>query len=51
MQLQTDAILAVLQTTPGIASYRALDDNETRALLEPWFGPDLPIVASLDLHP
>jgi len=45
VQLQTDAILAVLQTTPGIASFRALDDNETRALLEPWFGPDLPIEA------
>lgn len=45
VQLQTDAILAVLQTTPGVASVRALDDNETRALLEPWFGPDLPVEA------
>ena len=33
------------KTTPGIASYRALDDAETRALLEPWFGPDLPVEA------
>jgi cell division transport system permease protein len=45
VQLQTDAILAVLRTTPGVASVRALDDNETRALLEPWFGPDLPVEA------
>jgi cell division transport system permease protein len=45
VQLQTDAILAVLKTTPGVASVRALDDNETRALLEPWFGPDLPVEA------
>ncbi|MCX7287746.1 MAG: cell division protein FtsX [Rhodobacterales bacterium] len=45
MQLQTDAILAVLAKTPGIASFRALTDAETRALLEPWFGPDLPIEA------
>ena len=43
--LQTDAILAVLKTTPGVASFRALDDTETRALLEPWFGPDLPVEA------
>jgi cell division transport system permease protein len=45
VQIQTDAILAVLATTPGIASFRAIDDAETRALLEPWFGPGLPIEA------
>jgi cell division transport system permease protein len=45
VQLQTDAILAVLGTTPGIASFRAIDDVETRSLLEPWFGPGLPIEA------
>jgi cell division transport system permease protein len=45
VQIQTDAILSVLSTTPGIASYRALDDAETRALLEPWFGPGLPVEA------
>jgi cell division transport system permease protein len=42
-QIQTDAILATLATTPGIASYRAIDDAETQALLEPWFGPGLPV--------
>ena len=45
VQIQTGAILAVLSTTPGIASYRAIDDAETRALLEPWFGPGLPVEA------
>ena len=45
MQLQTDAILAILAKTPGVASFRALSDAETKALLEPWFGPDLPIEA------
>lgn len=41
--LQTEAILAALASTPGIKSFRAIDDAETRALLEPWFGPDLPV--------
>ncbi|MCU0826531.1 MAG: cell division protein FtsX [Tabrizicola sp.] len=45
VQVQTDAILSVLATTPGIASFRAIDDAETRLLLEPWFGPDLPVEA------
>ena len=45
VQIQTDAILAVLATTPGIASYRLIDEAETRALLEPWFGPGLPVEA------
>ncbi|WP_128513886.1 cell division protein FtsX [Tabrizicola thermarum] len=43
VQIQTDAILAALATTPGIASYRLIDDAEMRALLEPWFGPGLPV--------
>lgn len=42
---QTEAVLALLATTPGIASFRALTDAEQRKLLEPWFGPDLPIDA------
>ncbi|MGL4239312.1 cell division protein FtsX [Tabrizicola sp.] len=45
VQIQTDAILSVLAATPGVASFRAIDDAETRDLLEPWFGPDLPIEA------
>ena len=43
MALQTTAVLDVLATTPGIASARAMTDDEQRTLLEPWFGPDLPI--------
>ncbi len=41
--IQTEAVLSVLATTPGIESFKAVDDAETRALLEPWFGPDLPV--------
>ena len=43
MELQTQVVLDLLSTTPGIASARALTDEEQRRLLEPWFGPDLPI--------
>lgn len=42
-EAQTRAALALLQTTPGVASARALTDDEQRALLAPWFGPDLPL--------
>jgi cell division transport system permease protein len=37
--------LDVLQTTPGISNVRALSRDEQQALLEPWFGPDLPLDA------
>ena len=39
--IQTTAALQVLSTTPGIASARALTDEEQQALLAPWFGQDL----------
>lgn len=42
---QTQAVLDLLATTPGIAAARALSDEEQLALLEPWFGPDLPVDA------
>ena len=42
-EAQTTAALRLLETTPGVASARALSDEEQRALLEPWFGPDLPV--------
>ena len=45
IDLQTAAVLEVLTTTPGITAARALTDDEQRALLEPWFGPDLPVDA------
>ncbi|WP_343502805.1 cell division protein FtsX [Alloyangia pacifica] len=40
---QTEAALRLLQQTPGVASARALSEEEQQALLEPWFGPDLPL--------
>ncbi|MFN2306919.1 MAG: cell division protein FtsX [Paracoccaceae bacterium] len=40
---QLATAITVLETTPGIAEARALTADEQRALLEPWFGPDLPI--------
>lgn len=43
LETQTRAVLDVLLTTPGVGSARALTDAEQRALLEPWFGPDLPV--------
>lgn len=43
MAAQTSAALEVLKTTPGIAEARVLSDEEQRALLAPWFGPDLPL--------
>lgn len=45
LALQTAAVLEVLATTPGIAGARALETDEQRRLLEPWFGPDLPLDA------
>lgn len=43
MERQVLAVMDVLETTPGIADARVLTDDEQRALLEPWFGPDLPL--------
>jgi cell division transport system permease protein len=42
---QVAAALRALQQTPGVEGARALTDDEQRALLAPWFGPDLPIDA------
>lgn len=42
---QTDTALEILRTTPGIATARLIEPDEARALLEPWFGPDLPVEA------
>jgi cell division transport system permease protein len=40
---QSTAVLNILKTTPGIASARLMTEAEQRALLEPWFGSDLPL--------
>ena len=42
---QTKTVLALLKTTPGISAARAMTKDEERKLLEPWFGPDLPVDA------
>jgi len=43
VEAQVKAAVRVLETTPGVAVVRVLDEAEQRALLEPWFGPDLPL--------
>lgn len=43
MAQQTEAVLNILNTTRGVASARPMTDEEQQALLEPWFGPDLPV--------
>ncbi|MCE8006876.1 cell division protein FtsX [Aestuariivita sp.] len=43
MATQTEAALRVLRQTPGVASARALSQEEQAALLAPWFGAELPL--------
>lgn len=43
MDAQVLAVMEILATTPGVKEARPLGDAEQRALLEPWFGPDLPL--------
>ncbi len=43
LEAQTQAVLEILRTTPGVQSTRVMDEDEQRRLLEPWFGPDLPV--------
>lgn len=43
LEAQTDAVLAALAQTPGIATTRVIDEAEQLSLLAPWFGPDLPL--------
>ncbi|MFN3822681.1 MAG: cell division protein FtsX [Pseudorhodobacter sp.] len=45
IDLQSRAVLDLLATTPGIEAARQIDRAESLALLEPWFGPDLPVDA------
>lgn len=40
---RTAAVLDILAATPGVAGARALDEDEMRGLLAPWFGPGLPV--------
>lgn len=40
---QTEAVMTILRQTPGVASARALSEEEQAALLSPWFGADIPL--------
>ena len=43
LESQTEAALNVLSNTKGIESFRLLKVEEQQALIEPWFGPKVPI--------
>ena len=43
MNIQVDRVLAILSTTQGVDAAKALTVEEQQALLEPWFGPDIPL--------
>jgi cell division transport system permease protein len=45
MQAQTEKVLDVLKTTPGVSAARVMEPDEIKRLLEPWLGPDLPVDA------
>lgn len=42
---QTATVLAVLKSTPGVEKTAVVSDEEVEKLLEPWFGPDVPVDA------
>ncbi|MDO5648538.1 ABC transporter permease [Paracoccus sp. (in: a-proteobacteria)] len=42
---RAQAAMQILQTTPGIGRPRLLPADEVADLLEPWFGPDMPVDA------
>ncbi|WP_439957662.1 cell division protein FtsX [Paracoccus albicereus] len=44
-EAQTAAALEILRTTPGLGEAHVVPDAEVAALLEPWFGPDVPVDA------
>jgi cell division transport system permease protein len=43
MKVQVEHALAILSTTQGVETARALSIDEQQTLLEPWFGPDIPL--------
>lgn len=54
-EVETEAALAVLRDTPGVARADRLDDAVARALLDPWIGSiavgsDLPIPTLVDVY-
>lgn len=54
MEARIKAALLVAQSTKGVTAANALTDDESRALLAPWLGPDadieaLPVPALIDV--
>lgn len=45
LDTQTNAVMEVLKTTPGVGQSRLLSNEEMEKLLAPWFGPDVPVEA------
>lgn len=45
MDAKTATVLEVLRTTPGAGEATVVSDEEVEKLLEPWFGPDVPVDA------
>ncbi len=43
MKVQVERALAILSATQGVETARALSIDEHQTLLEPWFGPDIPL--------
>ncbi|MEM8977985.1 MAG: FtsX-like permease family protein [Pseudomonadota bacterium] len=42
-QAQLAQVLEILDQTPGVASARALSEEDQQVLLTPWLGPDVPV--------
>lgn len=44
-EARAQAVIQILQATPGAGQPRLLPQDEVAALLAPWFGPDMPVDA------
>jgi len=44
-EARVQSALQVLQSTPGVGPARVMPQDELAQLLEPWFGPDMPVDA------
>lgn len=44
-ETQLSAVMEALKSTPGTGEASVLSDDEVEKLLEPWFGPDVPVDA------
>lgn len=44
-EARTQAVMQILQTTPGAGTPHLMPEDEVAQLLAPWFGPDMPVDA------